>query len=219
MLPIVFKVAGALIHIPVYGIQVDAVFFYTFLKQVVAMRLLIVFLSIFIISSCADETAISTPDISVAVEHTDYKKFSAPSNTPILTISGNLNQYNHQNELRLDRDQLLSFKQVTLKTTTLWTDGESTFTGPLVREILAAVGSKAKTISAIAINEYAVDIPVTDLEKFPVIFAIQQNGVALSIRERGPIWVMYPWDSDAQLKQDKYYSRSIWQLDSIKIND
>lgn len=183
------------------------------------MKLLIVVLSIFFISSCADETAISAPDIPPKVEHTDYKKFSAPSNTPILTISGNLNQYNHQNELRLDRDQLLSFKQVTLKTTTLWTDGESTFTGPLVRDVLAAVGSKAKTISAIAINEYAVDIPVTDLEKFPVIFAIQQNGVALSIREKGPIWVMYPWDSDVELKQDKYYSRSIWQLDRIKIDD
>jgi len=146
-------------------------------------------------------------------------KFSAPTDTTLLTITGEITQLNSKNELLLDRNALLQLPQVTVSTTTLWTDGKSEFKGPLVRDILSAAGNTAKHISAIAANEYAVEIPIDDVQQYPVILALEKDGKILSIREKGPLWVIYPWADHEELRQDKFYSRSIWQLKRINLHD
>jgi len=147
------------------------------------------------------------------------RTFSPPISPAILAISGALTQFNSDRKLLLDRETLLSFEQKDIKTTTLWTDGESTFSGPLLKDVLESAGNYGKVISAIAINEYSIQIPIADIQNYPVILALKQDGKLLSIREKGPIWVIYPWSSYDELKQDKYYSRSIWQLKKITVHD
>jgi len=39
----------------------------------------------------------------------------------------------------------------------------------------------------------------------------------MSVREKGPLWVIYPYDSDAKFRTEVIYSRSIWQLDRLAI--
>ena len=39
----------------------------------------------------------------------------------------------------------------------------------------------------------------------------------MSVREKGPIWVIYPYDHDADYRTDTIFSRSIWQLDRIDV--
>ena len=34
----------------------------------------------------------------------------------------------------------------------------------------------------------------------------------MSVREKGPLFVVYDYDSDPELKQQKYYGRSAWQV-------
>ncbi|EPJ53593.1 MAG: hypothetical protein OFPI_10340 [Osedax symbiont Rs2] len=146
-------------------------------------------------------------------------EFAAPTNDTLLTITGAITQLNSKNELHLDRNALLQLPQVTVSTTTLWTDGKSEFSGPLLRDILSAAGSSAQQISAIAANEYAVEIPVDDVQQYQIILALEKDGKILSIREKGPLWVIYPWSDHQELRQDKFYSRSIWQLKRIDLHD
>ena len=39
----------------------------------------------------------------------------------------------------------------------------------------------------------------------------------ITVREKGPLFMIYPFDSDAALRNPLYYSRAVWQLKSIDV--
>ena len=49
------------------------------------------------------------------------------------------------------------------------------------------------------------------------IIAYYTNGEEMSRRDKGPLWVVYPYDSDIAYQTELVYSRSIWQLDRISV--
>jgi len=182
-------------------------------------KYLLLLLTSFILLGCEKEPAKTDTTAKTSNKSTLLRTFSPPISQALLTISGSLTQFNSDKKLLLDRETLLSFEQMDIKTTTLWTDGESTFSGPLLKDVLQSAGNFGKVISAIAVNEYSIQIPIADIQNYPVILALKQDGKLLSVREKGPLWVIYPWSSYNELKQDKYYSRSIWQLNKITMHD
>jgi len=151
----------------------------------------------------------------------ETKAFKNPSGDVLLTISSSrpLLQVNDGNELKLDKEQLNKFDFVSTKTITRWTDGISVFKGPLVRDVLQAAGINSGSISAVAFNEYFIEIPFEDFIKYDVIIAMERDGVPLTVRSKGPLWVIYPWSDFQELNKDEYYSRSIWQLVQLKSNE
>jgi hypothetical protein len=169
--------------------------------------------------SCSDQQQDGFSDVKVRTSSVKLTDFSAPKGNVVLKISGDFSQKNTADELWLDSAQIEKLPQIIVNTTTQWTKGESEFKGPLIRDLLSAIGSKASLISATAINEYKNDIPIADINKFNVILAMQKDGEVLSIREKGPLWIIYPWSSHEGLKNDRYYSRSIWQLVKINLHD
>jgi hypothetical protein len=40
----------------------------------------------------------------------------------------------------------------------------------------------------------------------------------LSIREKGPLFIVYPYDSKPELQAQMYLDRSAWQLKSLTID-
>lgn len=142
-----------------------------------------------------------------------------PESDPILSITGQIDHTNEAEAAIFDRSMLERFQQQTLEVTTPWTDGIVSFSGPLLSDVLSRVGAQdAKTLKAIALNDYAVEIPVEDARKYPVILAMNMNGKALSVRGKGPLWVIYPWTEENKLlRNEVYHSRSIWQLSEIEV--
>jgi hypothetical protein len=49
------------------------------------------------------------------------------------------------------------------------------------------------------------------------IVAYLMNGEEMSIRDKGPLWVIYPYDSDADFRSEVVFTRSIWQLDRLVV--
>jgi hypothetical protein len=39
----------------------------------------------------------------------------------------------------------------------------------------------------------------------------------MSVRDKGPLWVIYPYDAVPEYKSERIYARSIWQLVSIEV--
>ena len=39
----------------------------------------------------------------------------------------------------------------------------------------------------------------------------------MAVRDRGPLFVVYPFDAQPELRNAVYYSRSAWQLKSIEV--
>ncbi|MEP3246771.1 MAG: molybdopterin-dependent oxidoreductase [Sneathiella sp.] len=141
-----------------------------------------------------------------------------PTSAILLEISGNISVFNtDMKKAVFDRSLLRQFKRVTIQTHTPWTDGLTTFEGILIRDILQAVGAQGQTIEATAINDYSVPIPIKDFMNHDVILADTRNGTTMSVRDKGPLWIIYPWDSNPELRTEIYHSRSIWQLHQITI--
>ncbi|RJE79892.1 molybdopterin-dependent oxidoreductase [Paracoccus sp. JM45] len=116
---------------------------------------------------------------------------------------------------RYDLDDLMAFPQVKFETSTIWTGGVPEFTGVSLSALLKDAGITEGTIMATAINDYAVEIPLNEInDKFPII-AYYQNDEPMSVRDKGPLWIVYPYDQFIEYQTQINYSRSIWQLDRI----
>lgn len=105
--------------------------------------------------------------------------------------------------------------QQNIETSTPWSDGVHTFTGPSLAAIATLEDSVTAQIHLTALNDYSADIPATDFEDHDPVLSTRYDGKPMRIRDKGPFWIMYPIDSDPVLAQQVYYSRMVWQVRSI----
>ncbi|MDZ0072573.1 oxidoreductase [Klebsiella pneumoniae] len=84
-------------------------------------------------------------------------------------------------------------------------------------KLMDLVGAKGTSARVLALNDYTTIIPIDDFYKFPVIMALKMNGQYMRIRDKGPLFIVYPYDSSAELQNQIYYSRSAWQVSKMII--
>jgi len=136
----------------------------------------------------------------------------------ILEVSGNISVTNTQQGTAVfDRKTLSSLPVTEIQTETPWTNGTLHFEGVLLRDLMEYLKATGNTLQATAINDYAIDIPIEDFQEHDVIIAYKMNGKVMSIRDKGPLWIIYPWSDTPSLRSELYHSRSIWQLIKISI--
>jgi hypothetical protein len=141
----------------------------------------------------------------------------APKERPILAVSGKIALKNTGETARFDMKMIEALPQHSFTTRTPWYDKPVKFSGPLLADLLAAVKASGTSVSAVAINDYKVSIPMADATKFQMIVATQIDGKPIPVREKGPLFVVYPFDSSAELRTSTYYERSIWQLKALDV--
>lgn len=142
---------------------------------------------------------------------------AAPTGKKILTISGKIGAGQAGAKVAFDLTRLESLPQRSFTTHTPWQDKPVQFSGPLLRDVLDSVKARGSQLKAIALNDYKVSIPVSDSLRFDVVLALRINGELIPVRHKGPLFVVYPYDSDEELRNTLYYSRSIWQLKAIEV--
>lgn len=135
----------------------------------------------------------------------------------ILTIDGALGPDAPAGGYALDLAGLQSFAPEEFSTTTIWTEGLLKFTGVPLRDLLTAAGAVGTTVTAEALNGYAVDIPIADLDEKAPIIAYFINDETFSRRDKGPLWVVYPYDRDEKYKSEIAFAFSIWQLQRLTV--
>lgn len=142
---------------------------------------------------------------------------SAPDGNPILTISGNIQNTNDNGSAKFDLQMLEALEQVTVVTKTPWDDGIVTFEGVALDGLMKLVGADGENVQAVALNDYTTEIPMTDFAKHGTILAIKKNGEYMPVREKGPLFIIYPYDSAPELQSQVYYGRSAWQLSKLVV--
>ena len=105
-----------------------------------------------------------------------------------------------------------------LVTQTPWTHGTQRFGGLLLRRLLDAVGAHGGTLRAVALNDYAVTMPIAATILDGGFLATRQNGAPLPVRERGPFWIVFPWSQRPELDTAQHRQRAIWQLRRIEVS-
>lgn len=144
---------------------------------------------------------------------------AAPQGDVILTVSGQIDTTNAGDTAQFDLDMLEDLDATTFETSTIWSEGTHTFQGVSLKVLADRLGIDGATLRATAINDYSVDIPLTDAVEGGPIVAYKMDDATMSVRDKGPLWIVYPYDSDTAYRSEVIYSRSIWQLDRIEALD
>ncbi len=140
-----------------------------------------------------------------------------PTGPVMLTVTGALSQPNQGADAVFDMKMLASLPQKTFSTHTPWYPQVISFTGPLLRDVLAAAGARGSQIVASALNDYKTEIPFDDAVRHEVIVARLMNDKPMPVREKGPLFIVYPYDTKAEFRTEIYYSRSAWQLKRLTV--
>jgi len=145
------------------------------------------------------------------------QSLDAPKGRVILSVSGKIEAKNKGDLAVFDMAMIEKLPQHSFTTRTPWYDKPVKFTGPLLKDVLALVKSSGTTVSAVAINDYKISIPVEDIAKHGVLMARLIDDKPIPVRSKGPLFVVYPFDNSAELRTSVYYERSIWQLKALEL--
>jgi hypothetical protein len=142
----------------------------------------------------------------------------APTGEPILTVTGKIGTTNVDDSIQMDMETMESLRLVDYTVTDPFENREITYRGPLMSDLLALwqVADDATTLHTVALNDYAVDVPISDLRQYPVIFALQADGEYMPVSTRGPAMLVYPYD-DFEFEPSVYNDYWIWQIASIDV--
>ena len=135
----------------------------------------------------------------------------------VLEVTGNIRNTNGDGVARFDRRMLEALGSRRLKTSSAWTTGEPEFEGALARDLLDLVGAEGATVTASALNDYAVTLPLEELRRYPVVLALKMNGEYLELRDKGPIWIVYPRDQFSELRNSMVDKKWVWQLSELEV--
>jgi hypothetical protein len=135
----------------------------------------------------------------------------------ILTITGLDATRFPGGSLDLDLGRMEALGTHEFATSSIWTDGVHTYRGVPLARLIGFLDLSARQLRLHALNDYAIDFPAAESGAKAPILAFQMDGKPMSVREKGPIWLVYPYDDDAIFRTDTIFSRSIWQLDRIDV--
>ena len=136
----------------------------------------------------------------------------------ILEITGASKTAAGSSTKQYDIGALEQMTTIDVITETPWTEGTNTFHGVLMRNLLDDANFQGPSVTAVALNDYTVEIPIADFINNDVILAFKKNGEYLTVRGKGPLWIISPWSDVKLLQSQVYYSRSIWQVRKIEVN-
>ena len=141
----------------------------------------------------------------------------APQGKVFLTLSGNIEFKNVGEQADFDMAMLAALPQHSFTTQTPWYKGKKKFSGPLLRDVLDAAGARGTSLKAVALNNFKVEIPLADTRQFPMLLARLMDDQPMPVRDKGPLFITYPFDADPALRSMRFYNRSVWQLRAIEV--
>lgn len=140
-----------------------------------------------------------------------------PKGRPILTVSGKISVTNRGDKAEFDRDMLEAIGMESFTTATPWYSAPAKFEGVSFAKVMDRLGASGQHLMVVALNDYSSDIPMEDIKKYKVLLALKVNGEYMSVRDKGPIFIIYPFDTDPVLQHQTFYGRAVWQVSKIVV--
>lgn len=140
-----------------------------------------------------------------------------PAGEVILTINGLIENCTDGLELNLDLAMLEKLPQHTVKTANPWEIDAVTYEGVLLRDLLEFAGAHGDTIVVTALNDFRADISIADTKGYDVILAYKRDGQLMPVRDKGPLFVVFPFTDEPGLATETYYAQSVWQVSRITV--
>ena len=90
------------------------------------------------------------------------------------------------------------------------------FEGPLLVDVLKAAGATGEMVTMQALDGYAIEVSLTELEAKGAVIALKRDGVAFGIGDFGPTQIVFPRAERADLK-DMTDDNWIWSIFHISV--
>jgi len=119
-----------------------------------------------------------------------------------------------------DPDKMVAFDlagldalpQQIFQTSTPWTEGVRAFSGPSLGDVLETAGFVGKRVRAEALNDYHATFDVPEPQDPYPILCTRIDGHLLTVREHGPVWIIYPFDDEPRYLVETALAASVWHL-------
>ena len=141
-----------------------------------------------------------------------------PTDETILTVTGKVGVTNGDGVIQMDRATIEQAGVVEYSVKDPFSGTTIRYRGVPMRDLLALwqVPKDAQTAYLTALNDYAIDVPLSDFYEYPVLFALQADGSYMEPADQGPAMLVYPVDQyDFEINQVK--RNLIWQIKSIEL--
>lgn len=140
-----------------------------------------------------------------------------PRSRKILTISGRIRNFNNGTTAEFDRQSIEALEQNAIRTKTPWYDSPVVFEGVPMSKIMDHVGAYGDRVLAVALNDYTTEIPMSDFARYGVLLALKRDGEYMPVNDKGPLFIVYPYDSAPELSRPPYIGRSAWQVAQLVV--
>ncbi|WP_052704077.1 molybdopterin-dependent oxidoreductase [Vibrio nigripulchritudo] len=136
----------------------------------------------------------------------------AQSDRTILTVSGQV-----EKSRKYSLEQIQSFPQLLITTNTPWTNEAHSYKGPTLEDILNDAKAKGSWLTLKALDKYQVTVDFERIRQFKPILAWEDNGKKMTVRGKGPLWLILPKDHHKELEAQIFNDYMIWQLVTIDV--
>ena len=111
----------------------------------------------------------------------------------------------------------MAFPQQSFETATKWTEGVHTFSGPLLQDVLESAGPLAPVYRLHAANDYYVEVSHREIVAFRPVIALRKDGAPFGVREKGPLWLMFDFETVPERQKLRIEALSVWHLKRIEV--
>lgn len=116
-------------------------------------------------------------------------------------------------------DDLRALPLTEFETSTVWTQGADTYTGVLLLDLLYHIGHTTVrgAVMVRALDGYSAQVEADLITAEAPLLSFLRNGTPMSVRDQGPIWLIFPYDNNPAFRTESIYAKSVWQVRSLEV--
>lgn len=100
-----------------------------------------------------------------------------------------------------------------------WYPEKNKYSGFKVSELLEHLNiNDAFSLTFVALNDYASSTRMEDILKYQPIIAYKMNDKVMKVRNKGPYWLVFNLDNNAEIDNAAYHAQMVWQIDEIVVH-
>jgi hypothetical protein len=107
-----------------------------------------------------------------------------------------------------------------LETETPWTDQSTRYEGIPFRTLIPPeTPLDGKEVRLLARNGYLIEVPLSTILKGDGFLAFKADGKWMRLRDKGPVWLIFPFSQHPELNDGEYRRIAVWMLEEIDVFD
>lgn len=138
----------------------------------------------------------------------------------ILSIYGDIRiNERHYDQMDFTLSELQALTQSDITTAHPWSTDPRHYHGVDINALLGLLFNHRRVLSLQleALNDFSVAVDWSLVAPFSPILAWQENDQVMTRRNKGPLWLMLPFDQVPKVQQADFLHFMIWQLRVIRV--